>query len=132
MAIQDFGVSLDRGYIRGQLVNNSTYSISSCIIKFSLYKLEKNSELLRQKRYFAKTENIIDSLSLAGIDQEVSRDKSTATKIQPEMTLLFSKNFAVRERLEPGYSTEFYFEVKLDFQADNYIYTKEVIGLKGA
>ena len=45
--------------------------------------------------------------------------------------LLLSQNFVVREPLKPGYSTEFYFELKMDYDHSNYFYTNDIIQIKG-
>ena len=44
---------------------------------------------------------------------------------------LLSQNFVVREPLSPGYSTEFYFELKMDYEFSNFIYTYDLVQIKG-
>jgi len=45
--------------------------------------------------------------------------------------LLLSQNFVVREPLKPGYSTEFYFELKMDYEFSNFLYTYNIVQIKG-
>jgi len=47
------------------------------------------------------------------------------------LTLLLSHDFFIRETLKPGYSTEVYFEINLDFEKGQYIYSKDLVELKG-
>jgi hypothetical protein len=44
---------------------------------------------------------------------------------------VLSENFFIRETLKPGYSTEVYFEFKLDDLSERNVFTQEIIELKG-
>ncbi len=45
--------------------------------------------------------------------------------------LLLSQNFVVREPLKPGYSTEFYFELKMDYNVSTFLYAYDIVQIKG-
>ncbi len=92
---QDVEVNPARNYIRGKLVNNSAYTLTSCKVRISIY---------------------LDSPAFAETDEKQAA---------------FSKNFFIRASLKPGYSTEVYYEVKLDGLQDYARFTSELFDLKG-
>lgn len=113
MEISDFEVDMMRWYIRGKIQNNSQYDVSSAILKFDLYS---QNMLTRASRDFR--------------DHRSARSYSVGDSLDPAR-LLISKNFLIREPLKPGYSTEFYFELKMDYNFSEYFYTYEIVELKG-
>lgn len=44
---------------------------------------------------------------------------------------LLSQNFIVREPLKPNYSTEFYFELKMDYDETDFVYIYDIVQVKG-
>ncbi len=111
--ISDFEVNMQRNYIRGKIQNNGEHDITSSIFNLEIYRDDSersgNSNLM--------SENTVTEYT----GKEV---------LNPE-NLLLSQNFVVREPLNPGYSTEFYFELKLDYQFDEFLYTHKIVQLKG-
>ncbi|MCF7826400.1 MAG: hypothetical protein K9M55_06710 [Candidatus Marinimicrobia bacterium] len=111
--ISDFEVDMARGYIRGKIQNNSQYDVSSAILKFELYS---QSMLTRGSNNFRYRSS--------------ARRYAVGDSPDPA-TLLLSKKFLIRESLKPGYSTEFYFELKMDNDFSECLYTYEIVELKG-
>lgn len=108
--ISDFEVNLERDYIRGRIENQGTYDITTSIFKLILYSQERSA-----------TE---------GSNQVPNIRHVQASMVEPN-SQLFTQNFVVREQLKPNYSTEFYFELKLDYEGIDILYTYEIIDLKG-
>jgi len=104
--ISDFEVNLDRDFIRGRIQNNGDHNITSSIFRFELFAEQTGTS--------------------GPMTQKVRGDLGLALK-EP----LLSQNFVVREPLKPGYSTEFYFELKMDFEHPRFLYAYEIIQLKG-
>jgi len=111
--ISDFEVNLARDYIRGKIQNNGKHEISSSIFKFDLYSGKLSASGGRNSH-----------------DQNSISIKKGSESIDSSF-LLLSQNFVVRETLKPGYSTEFYFELKMDYDFSDYLYNYEIIHLKG-
>ncbi len=116
ISIENFQVNLERNFISGRLVNKSSYVVTSCVFEFKLYRLD-------------------GSRSSNSITYEAN-DGSTFTELNSnnrdtERKLVHSQKFLVREPLKKDYSTEFYFELKLDYDRGDYSYSKEIIDLKG-
>lgn len=108
--INDFEVNLERDYIRGRIENKGSYDLTTSIFKLNLYTKKRseaeNSSQIPQVRY------------------------AEASEIDPTYKI-FSQNFVIREQLKPNYSTEFYFELRLDYEGFDILYTHEIIDLKG-
>ncbi|NQV48883.1 MAG: hypothetical protein HQ507_00190 [Candidatus Marinimicrobia bacterium] len=120
---KDFQINLDRDYINTRVVNNSSHTVTSCIFRFSLYKSGSTSTIKPTQDVYvgnANTERISSFIERTDIDSLAG------------LTHLLSHNFFIRETLKPGYSTEVYFEINLDFEQGQYIYTKELVELKGS
>ncbi len=111
--ISDFEVNIDRDYIRGKIQNNSDLDITSSIFTFELYSGN-----------FGEYENNKNYLQ-SSIAFHAGPDSLSPSK------LLLSQNFVVREPLKPNYSTEFYFELKMDYDISNFLYTHEIFQIKG-
>jgi len=111
--ISDFEVNMQRDYIRGKIQNHGEHDITSSIFKFKIYT--GNSET-------SGNTNLINENSAMMYTGKDSLDPSK---------LLLSQNFVVREPLKPGYSTEFYFELKMDYEFYDFLYTYEIVQLKG-
>ena len=111
--ISDFEVNMERDYIRGKLQNNGEHSITSSIFNFEIYagSIEGSGATNQMGEP--------TSVEFAG------RDSLDTSKI------LLSQNFVVREPLKPGYSTEFYFELKMDYEVSNFLYTYDIVQIKG-
>ena len=111
--ISDFEVNMQRDYIRGKIQNNGEHNITS-----SIFKLE-----------------IFSGSTRASVNSSVGRNSSVIRYMGSDSLdiskLLLSQNFMVREPLKPGYSTEFYFEVKMDYELSDFLYTYEIVELKG-
>lgn len=108
--INAFEVNLERQYIRGEIQNLSEYDITTSIFRLVLYGAERKPE---------------------GRGIHVSIVQHAGPEVIDLPPRLFSQDFVVRERLKPGYSTEFYFELKMDYEGMDILYTHEIIGLKG-
>ena len=119
---KDFQINLERDYINARVVNNSSHTITSCIFRFSLYKPGLNSTLRATRDIYAGNAN--EAMASSFIEHGPADSLSV-------LTHLLSHDFFVRETLKPGYSTEVYFEINLDFEEGQYIYSKEVVELKG-
>jgi len=111
--ISDFEVNLQRDYIRGKIQNNGKHDITSSIFRFDLYSENASAP-----------ENDINY-------KRGSMLRYTGGDSLNPSRLLLSQNFVVREPLKPGYSTEFYFELKMDYDLLSFLYTYEIIQLKG-
>jgi len=119
---KDFQINLDRDYINARVVNNSSHTITSCIFRFSLYKPGLNATLNHTKGVYSGNTN--GEMSSSFIERQAVDSLSG-------LTLLLSHDFFIRETLKPGYSTEVYFEINLDFEKGQYIYSKDLVELKG-
>lgn len=104
--MSDFEVNLDRDFIRGKIQNIGNHHITSSIFRFELFA---------------------ENTGLPGPAVQEVTGHIQQTMKEP----LLSQNFVVREPLKPGYSTEFYFELKMDFDDLRFLYTYEIIQLKG-
>jgi hypothetical protein len=110
--ISDFEVNMERDYIRGKIQNNGEHDITSSIFNLEIYSRDSESV----KTSFDGENHIV---RYTGVDS-----------LEPSR-LLLSQNFVVREPLKPGYSTEFYFELKMDYEVTGFLYTYEIIQIKG-
>ena len=111
--ISDFEVNLQRDYIRGKIQNRGKHDITSSIFRFELY-----------------SGNLGGSGDDFNYNQVSMVNSSEGDSLEPSR-LLLSQNFVVREPLKPGYSTEFYFELKMDYDFSSYLYSYTIIQLKG-
>ena len=111
--ISDFEVNMDRDYIRGKIQNNGKHDITSSIFEFALYSGSfEPAENTQQMR----ANSIREYLGEGSLDTS---------------KLLLLQNFVVREPLKPDYSTEFYFELKMDYESTNFLYTYDIVQIKG-
>ena len=105
---QSFEIDPARNYFIAHIVNESTYTVSSCRIKICLYRHEA-----------------------------LPPNSFTLTEIAPSEALISGENpfllqeFLVRNPLTPGYSTEVYYELNLDQLRGRAVFTKEIVDLKG-
>jgi len=120
--INDFQINLERDYINARVLNKSAHIVTSCIFKFSLYKSELNGEPKFSRGEYSEYSDQSTSSSFIEIQNPDSLSK---------LTQLLSHKFFIRETLKPGYSTEVYFEINLDFEKGQYFFTKELVELKG-
>jgi len=111
--ISDFEVNMQRDYIRGKIQNIGEHNITSSIFEFEIYTGNPGA---------AGNTNLMNKNSVINY---TGRDPLDPAK------LLLSQNFVVREPLKPGYSTEFYFELKMDYEFYEFFYTYEIVQLKG-
>jgi len=110
VGISDFEVNMQRDYIRGKIQNHSEHNITSSIFKLEIFS--------------GSTRAAVNS-SVGTVIRHMGSESLDLSK------LLLSQNFMVREPLKPGYSTEFYFEVKMDYDLSDFLYTYEIVELKG-
>ncbi len=122
VVIDNFDINTDRDFIGGRIVNNSSRVVTSCKFEFRLYRHTEQAELVKGKQP--------GSDNFGRDNQDEFREYSSSDSLSG-MQLLISENFLVRESLKPGYSTEFYFELTMDFDFHSYAYSKEIIQLKG-
>ncbi len=111
--ISNFEVNMQRDYIRGKIQNTGKHNITSSIFKFEIYSGNTGA---------SGNTNVINESSAINYKGGESLDPSK---------LLLSQNFVVREPLKPGYSTEFYFELKMDYQFSDFLYTYDIVQIKG-
>ncbi|MCF6237364.1 MAG: hypothetical protein L3J79_00880 [Candidatus Marinimicrobia bacterium] len=105
---QEFELNADRGYVLTKLINDSPYTLTSCRFRIKIYPQNSTSEL---------------PLKLS----EVSSDDFRTSGSAPGLT----EDFFIRETLEPGYSTEVYYELQLKGLGGLAVFTKELVSLKG-
>lgn len=111
--ISNFEVNMQRDYIRGKIQNNGEHNITSSIFELEIYS---------------------DSLAVSGntnLMNQSSAIRYTGADSLDASKLLLAQNFVVREPLKPGYSTEFYFELKMDYEFSNFLYTYEIVQIRG-
>ncbi|MBT3228036.1 MAG: hypothetical protein HOD43_04475 [Candidatus Marinimicrobia bacterium] len=111
--ISDFDVNMQKDYIRGKIQNNGEHNITTSIFKFEIYV--GSQEVSRR----------------TNLMNESSANKYTGKDSLNPLNLLLSQNFVVRETLKPGYSTEFYYELRMDYEFHDFLYTYEIVQLKG-
>lgn len=105
---QTFELNPERNYVLGKLINNSPYLLTSCRFRINFYpELPKSEEPLTLRK--------IDPKELIPLGK----------------TPTLSKDFFIREPLKPGYSTEVYFEIRLNDLNGSTDFTREIIELKG-
>lgn len=105
---QEFEISPKRNYILGRIINNSPYTLTSCQIEIKIYQEGAPSD-----RALSLKEGKLKNVSLSGL------------------TPILSERMFMRETLEPGYSTEIYFELSLHELQGEAIFTREIIEFKG-
>jgi len=105
---QSFEIDPSRNYILARIINDGPHTLTSCRLSVSFFR---QSNL--PPNQFILTE-------LNG---------SQASKVK-ELAFL-RESFLIREPLKPGYSTEVYYELKIDQLRGSAFYTKELIDLKG-
>ena len=120
MEISDFEINMEHNYIRGKLQNNGSHHITSTHFKLELFRNEPQSKASIPNRSRKILQNHAFKISEASPGDSLYDVNQTLSKI-----------FIVREPLKPSYSTEFYFELKMDDPSQDYLYTLRVVQLKG-
>lgn len=105
---QSFEIDPARNYFIAHILNESSYTLSSCRLKISLYKHEAFPP-----NGFTLTEADPSEIQIAG-----------------EQAFMVEE-FHVRSPIAPGYSTEVYYELNLDQLRGKAVFTKEIVDLKG-
>jgi hypothetical protein len=104
-----FELNAQRNYLLVNLINESPYTLTSCKLKVNIYSIAQSQE---------------DPLILTEVSVNDVMDGEGDAPV-------LSENFFIRETLKPGYSTEVYFELKLDDLSGRSVFTQEIIELKG-
>lgn len=106
---KEFELNPQRNYLLVNLINESPYTLTSCMFQVNIYSMASNQE---------------DPLILTEVNADDMKDDEGGA---PSL----SEKFFIRETLKPGYSTEVYFELKLDDLGGRSVFTQEILELKG-
>jgi len=151
ISFTNFNVVHSRDYVSGELLNTSSYTINSCTFRFSVYEIEMNSELM--KVYNAVSEKY-STVDFSTFYERVSSDSShhqvySKTKecyplksevqftemvndfLRHDTKLILSRKLKIRKTVEPGYSTDFQFEIKMAYYGNNILFVKEILEVQG-
>jgi len=105
---QEFELNAELNYVLTKLINESSYTLTSCRFRVNIYPSSSTTDTPLQLTEVKLGDNILQGILPA-----------------------LSESFFIRETLEPGYSTEVYFELALDRLYGPAVFTKEIVELKG-
>ena len=106
-----------------QMDDNSIPRDEFAQVEISDFEVNMDRDYIRGKIQNNGTHNITSSIFKFEI--YTGADSLDSSKV------LLSQNFVVREPLKPGYSTEFYFELKMDYDYTIFHYSYDIVQIKG-
>jgi len=151
ISFTDFNVDYSRDYVSGELLNTSSYTIVSCTFKFSVHEIKMTSELMNVYKAVSQKYSTVD---FSTFYERVSSDSSrhqvySKTKecyplkseaqfaeivsnfFKHDTKLILSRKLKIRKTIEPGYSSDFQFDIKMTYYGDDILFVKEILEVEG-